>query len=739
MLPLKFYVPPVIFFLLLPWQSPVSGHTKTPVPLRKFNFASSGPDLEIVRARVVDDLLEPEVDQAEIKHLLRSMLEDGSWPDIDYKDVSRTGFQHSRHLRNMVALARAYKKPGSPYAGSPEVKEAASTAFDFWIEHDFISDNWWWNEMGTPNWVINTMLILDTDLTEKQRIEGLEIAGRANLEAFGARPGGDLIQIAGMLGKQALFRRDETILEHVVNVMANEIKITTGRGLQPDMSFHHRVDNVISTLSYGLGYANAFSYWAVKIADTKFKFPDSAVRLLIDYYLDGICKSMVYGEFPDPGAKNRDLSRRGTLTSAGTQLPENLMKISDYRKDELEQIVRIRKGEVAPNLTWDRFFWTSEYFTHQRPGYFASVRMHSSRNNTVEEPHNEEGLKNHHLGDGANYVSVTGKEYFDIFPVWNWQMIPGTTTVQKPALPHWKEIARRGLTDFVGAVSDGTYGAAAFDFKSPHDPLKARKAWFFFDDEYVCLGAGITSTASYPVYTTLNQCLLEGPVHLRTRKEETTLQKGRRVAADVSWVEHDGVAYVFPEGQTIGIANEEATGSWRDITHQASSDAEPVTREVFTVWINHGVKPSHAHYAYTVVPNATASELDAYAKNSPVTVLANSEDMQAVLQTALNRAAVVFYEPGKIKIADQVTLRAEGPCMVLLKLNGKAIESLSVSDPSRKLERLQLKTSSVIDGSGDGWNAAWDKKEKISVIDIELPRAGYAGQSVVINFPRVNE
>jgi chondroitin AC lyase len=140
-----------------------------------------------------------------------------------------------------------------------------------------------------------------------------------------------------------------------------------------------------------------------------------------------------------------------------------------------------------------------------------------------------------------------------------------------------------------------------------------------------------------------------------------------------------------------------------------------------------------------VVPNATASELDAYAKNPPVTVLANSEDMQAVLQTALNRAAVVFYEPGKIKIADQVTLRAEGPCMVLLKLNGKAIESLSVSDPSRKLERLQLKTSSVIDGSGDGWNAAWDKKEKISVIDIDLPREGYAGQSVVINFPRVNE
>ena len=44
--------------------------------------------------------------------------------------------------------------------------------------------------MGTPNWMINTLLVLDDDLTEKQRLEGLRIAHRANLETFGARPGG---------------------------------------------------------------------------------------------------------------------------------------------------------------------------------------------------------------------------------------------------------------------------------------------------------------------------------------------------------------------------------------------------------------------------------------------------------------------------------------------------------------------------------------------------------------------
>jgi len=42
-------------------------------------------------------------------------------------------------------------------------------------------------------------------------------------------------------------------------------------------------------------------------------------------------------------------------------------------------------------------------------------------------------------------------------------------------------------------VSDGSYGLAACDFE--RDGLTARKSWFFFDDEIVCLGAGIMAAA----------------------------------------------------------------------------------------------------------------------------------------------------------------------------------------------------------------------------------------------------
>jgi chondroitin AC lyase len=41
---------------------------------------------------------------------------------------------------------------------------------------------------------------------------------------------------------------------------------------------------------------------------------------------------------------------------------------------------------------------------------------------------------------------------------------PGTTVVQKPVLPHWNQIVKKGLSEFVGGVSNGSYGAATFDF-----------------------------------------------------------------------------------------------------------------------------------------------------------------------------------------------------------------------------------------------------------------------------------
>lgn len=674
---------------------------------------SRAQDLQTIKKRVTGDLLEPAVNREAIARLIRSIRPDGTWPGIDYKDTSRIGFQHKDHLENMLTLARAYKKTGSSFFGNPAVKKTFSAALDFWLANDFRCENWWWNEMGTPGLMINTLLVMDSSLTEKQRVEGLRIARRANLETFGARPGGDLMPIAGMLGKQALFTNSPDTLQRVIRVMASEIKISTERGLKPDMSFHHRTDNVISTLTYGSNFASSFAYWAATIRGTQFSFPEASMKLLVDYFLDGICQSLVYATYPDPGAMNRDISRRNALRKEGIGLPQNLLAATDYRARELETIIRVRKGEIKYNRIRDRYFWYSHYYTHQRLNYYASARMHSARANNMEQPHNEEGIKNHHYGDGSLFISRTGHEYFNIFPVWDWQKIPGATILQKTDVPHWRQLAKKGRTDFSGGVSDGVYGVAAFDFASVHDPLKAHKAWFFFDKEIVCLGAGIRADTALPVLTTLNQCLLNNQVTVGADNKTSTLKTGKRVLPAVSWVCHDSVAYIFPQPANINISNGEATGNWRQINHQASATTETVKENVFALWLDHGVQPQNAGYAWIVVPGTDAASAAAYSKKTPVKILVNTPELQAVQQTDLQRTGVVFYKAGSVKINARLTLTASAPCIIIVKANGAAVSAIAVTDPAQKLSSLQLKVNE-------------------RTVDVPLPRGAEAGSTVII-------
>jgi chondroitin AC lyase len=703
------------------------------------NKLSSMQDLMILRERVVSELLQPALNTNAIQTLMTTIRKDGTWPGIDYVDTTNTGFQHSRHLGNMVTLARAYKKPGSKYFKNPKTKKVIHSALDFWLKNDFICQNWWWNQIGTPDHMVQLLLIMDEDIAPSQRPKAEEIAVRANLGAWGARPGGDLIKIAGIYGKFALYKKDIEILDSVVQTMAREIMFardrnhpTDLRGLQVDYSFQHRDDRVISTLSYGLGYASSFAEWAEKLADTKFRFPEPAIQMLIDFYLDGICKTMVYGKYDDPGAKNRGITRKGALGAASTGLPEKLLKASNYRKDELETIVKVRNGSPKHNMASNQYYYHSTYFSHQRPHYFTSVRMYASRNHSMEIAYNSEGLKNHHYADGSNFISRTGKEYFDIFPVFDWQKVPGTTVVQKPNLHPANLVQRKGLTEFVGAVSDGLYGAAAFDFKSPLDSVKARKAYFLFDNEIVNLGAGIQSSADYPVATTINQSLLKSNVMVMQNNNRQTLSKGNHEIGNVAWVYHDSIAYIFPSPKHVILQNTEATGSWRSINRQAIYTDEPVTLEVFKFWLDHGIKPQNVTYEYIVVPGIAVSDIEKYRSSSGIVILANTPDVQAVYHSDLQMGQMAFYKAGEIKMTNDIQVAIDKPALVMVAADGALVKKITVADPTGKLKSIQLAVSSRIQVKGDFYNSVWNQEKGYSEIFIELPKNEYAGKSVVI-------
>ena len=733
-----------------------------------FRLNAQETSIKIIKSRVYQSIIENHlngysnstmVNFDENINQISSDFDGEKWPFIKYSDVSREGFDNGIHLNNLVKMAVAYKSNTSKHFKDKSLFQKIVNGLYFWCKNDFVGENWWNNQIGTPKSLIELILVIGDQLPDWLILKSQEIINRADINKGGSRPGGDRIKVSSIAAKNQLFLNDETQFELIINIIENEIKFVdwigndfgytfsksnnggfieflkaNGRGLKYDYSFHHRTDGVNNTLSYGLGWADAFVEWAYYVRNTEYAFSTEKINILVNYYLDGVCKTSVYGVKPDFGAKNRSISRIGSTKAFDNEIPKKIVELTDYRSDELKEIIKLRSktSNVRP-ISHATFYWNSEHFTFQRPNFYSSVRLYSSRNMNMESPYNSEGLLNHHRGDGANHIYTRGNEYEDISPVLDYQKIPGTTVVQKDQLPHHSEIKKLGLTDFVGAVSDGRYGAVGFDFKSAHDPLVGRKSWFFFDDQYVCLGSGISSKSKNEVNTTINQCWLNGEVNISSKGKSRKLDNGSQVYQDVEWIHHDKVAYFLPLQVDIDLQNDYAEGSWWRINKQIDSPKDHINKEVFKLWINHGISPNNESYEYIVRPNTKLDELEKGEVINPVDILSNTPYLQAVKNSELNLIQAVFYRAGYIEVSDELTIQASAPSIIMVELDQEdEIEQITVSDPNRELSMLVLHLSKKFEVTDENYRSEWIANPGFSQLVVNLPKGEYSGKSVII-------
>ncbi len=693
-------------------------------------------DFAVVKQRVVAELMKGEIDPERVEDILSRMQDDGSFSDINYDDLSRrAGFPHRHHTYDLVYLARAYQKSSSPHHLDKQLKQRIVTSLQHWVEHDYFGDNWHNNQISTPTNLVNLMLIIGDELPDELVDLAQPIIGRAHMNASGARPSGDRIVIAGILAKNLLFTGDEKQFDEIIRLIEGEVKFSTGkRGMQHDYSFHHRHDRVNNTTSYGYGkYANAFGEWAYYVSGTKYAFSENKINHLVDYYLEGICKQLVYGIYTDISVKNRSISHKATFEPRGTLEIERLLHCTDHRKEELEHILQLRMGAVQPSQSFAKFFWQTEHFVFQRPNFYTTVRMYSTRNMNMEVPYNGPGKTTHHRADGTNYLQLTGREYHNIWPVYDWQRISGTTVLQKPRYHPIEIIRVEGLTDFVGAVTDGLYGAVAYDFRSTHDLVRAKKSWFFFDDEYVCLGAGIHSNKDLPLYTTIDQVLMKDDVYINQNNEISKLSRGSHVLRDINWVHHNKVAYLLPEQGDIGVSNQEEQGRWSDITDQKNISDELISEDVFAMWFDHGEDPDSAGYAYIVVPGINRHELSQSGNDRGIEILSNTVDLQAVTNHKLNMSQLAFYRAGEIEVDQGTSVKIESQGMAMIEMENGQITKLTVADPSRRLNKMVLSISGLYEKVEEGpYELVSSDGSNTTTFIIQMPQGVYLGKSVVI-------
>jgi len=420
---------------------------------------------------------------------------------------------------------------------------------------------------------------------------------------------------------------------------------------------------------------------------TPYALNDAKLAIFSKYYRDSYLRS-IRGSYMDFNLEGRGISRANILNKEGERNRILMAQLLDFKNTpDWNAAIARTDNKVSPCfqiLPYHRQFWIGDYVQHSRSAYAFNVRMASKRTKRSESG-NTENLLGRYLSDGATNIQLRGPEYYNIMPVWEWDKIPGVTSrdyqSDRRITQFWGE---EGTNDFAGGVSDGVYGASGYALD--HDSLQAKKSWFFFDKEIVCLGAGITSNAAEPVTTTINQCWLNGDVFTPGDKK---IDKGKLTAfkeQGSKWVLHDGIAYYFPQQTDLTLSTQMQHGSWYQINNaQAKKD---VSGDVFKLWLNHGIKPTNAEYVYIVLPGiAKVKDLKSF-KESDLQIIANTAAVQAVYHKSLDMAQAIFYQAGTISFAG-LEITTDKPCALLIsKVQGKQV--WSVADPLQIEHQIRL-------------------------------------------------
>jgi chondroitin AC lyase len=632
---------------------------------------------------------------------LPQLQSDGSWPDIEYNSNAVTKWKPGLHLERVKDFALSYIKPGNIYFQHSDLYNVIVKALRYWYSQDPKSSNWWHNEIATPQTLGEIMILMHRAKNKLPQSLQDSLVSRMKRGNIFKQTGANKLDVAIHYLYRACITRDERLMDTAVSQAFQPIEFTTAEGLQYDYSYlQHGPQLQIS--SYGLVFLSGEYKVASWVSGTRYALSGEKLKML-DHYLTKTFLSSIRGRYSDFNIEGRGISRPNILDKksiAGNKGKNSLLELAKLIGGENTKIIDAaieRINDVKPASygisPLHNHYWIGDYTQHLRPSYSFNVRMVSDRTKRTEAG-NKENLLGKLLPDGSTNIQRSGKEYYNIMPVWEWDKIPGITSrdfvTDQPTTVQWGEA---GSTSFVGGVSDGTHGASAYDMD--YNDAKAKKAWFFFDNEVVSLGAGINSNSPESIVTTINQCWLNGKVLAREDERTSTLKKDK-TSQGFNWVWHDSIGYFFPEKENVSISSKSQSGNWNKINKSYSKDE--LSGKVFKMWVNQGVTPRNGHYSYITVPGISSEDMKNYDKNE-IVILSNTPSIQAVAHTGLDIMVIqgVFYQAGTVDVMD-IDVSVDKPCIVLLKRQADSI-SISVADPTHKIKEVVMLIKSTVTNS----------------------------------------
>ena len=678
-------------------------------------------DISLIKAEVSESArAENLVDPSALVNLLNSQQINGSWPDIAYTSTASAFWGPSTHLNRLLNFAASYNTAGDVYYQNPQVQQAISIGLDYWFSANPQSTNWWWNDLGGPLLLAPTLLLMQSQLTSTQLTKGI-----SKLSPGPVGTGQNRIWYSSLVIQRGLLENSISRVAAGVAGINDTLHITSGDGVQVDGSFYQHGTQLYNG-GYGAGFLTDVAKWAFFLRGSAYAFSGSSLVTLRTQILNGN-GWMVRNDRYDWNVIGREISRQDFFKKGPAMIKalQQMIAVDNAYRDNYVLILD-HMNAGGDGIVGHKHLWRSDYTVQRTAGSMISLKTFSTR--TIGgEVINNENLKGFYLPYGATFIYRDGREYDDIFPVWNWLRVPGTT-VEQNATPPGIPYPFAGKTTFVGGVTNGSAGMSTFDQNDSRIKVIARKSWFFFNGGFAALGSDIHGTTSNPVFTTINQSLLRTPVQAAVGGgASTVLALGSRTLVNTNWIFHDGVGYVFPTPTSIYIKNAAQSGSWKSINNEYSSAT--ITTDVFQLGIDHGISPSGQSYSYIVLPTDDSATVSAFANANPIEILANTTALQAVKHTDQGLIGASFHQAGSITLAPGCLVTAESPCVALFKTGANSEMIISVASPTGATEVHLTITGKLI-----GQQAVFDTSTGTTRLTFNLPGDTSAGASITQSY-----
>ena len=410
----------------------------------------------------------------------------------------------------------------------------------------------------------------------------------------------------------------------------------------------------------------------------------------------------------------------------GMATPKNAVGLPAPDAARLSALLADRTVPAAAAPTLFRHYPLMARTTMLREGFGASVGMYSDAVYDYEQL-NRENLKGWHTADGwLQILDADSTQFSDgYWPSVDWHRLPGTTAVRGSIKP---SSLPNGSSWAGGADLDGVNGVTGFELlpfsgrvyppgaresvpATDGQTLTARKSWFMLGDEIFCVGTGITATDAEPVETTIENHRLagEGNQVLTVDGDPQLPATGPRTLT-ARWLHLEGnvpgssLGCVFTEPTRVQSLRETRTGTWRNIN--ASGDDTPIQRRFLTLWLDHGVKPTGAAYAFVLLPGRSAAAVARYAAAPATVLLAATGRIHAVAHRTLGIIAANVWEdaPTTLALDGQRQMTVDRKACVLYR-HRDGVTEIAVSDPTRAdrtaiILRLNVPLGRVLEAGG---------------------------------------